>query len=69
MDGAPQATGHLIEGVAGGMAKWSDVKAQAATILGIDLTDADLLDVPRCSRRPLRQLRPGCERLPAAALG
>ncbi|HYI33914.1 MAG TPA: peroxidase family protein, partial [Glaciibacter sp.] len=43
----PQATGHLIEGVTGGMAKWSDVKAQAANILGLEITDADLLDIPQ----------------------
>ena len=29
------------------MATWNDVKAQARDILGIDLTDADLLDTAR----------------------
>ncbi|HET8928162.1 MAG TPA: peroxidase family protein, partial [Microbacterium sp.] len=44
--GVPHATGRLIEGENGGMAKWRDVKAQAQRILGIELTDADLLDIP-----------------------
>ena len=57
----PQATGKLIvnrdlgadgrygtadDTVLGGMATWAVVKAQARDILGIDLTDADLFNVP-----------------------
>ena len=44
--GVPRTTGRLIEGENGGMAKWRDVKRQAREVLGIELTDADLLDVP-----------------------
>lgn len=44
--GAPVATGHLIEGAGGGMANWGEVKAQAALRLGIELTDADGLNMP-----------------------
>ena len=59
--GAPVATGKLIVGrdlgadghfgtaddvVKGGMATWAVVKAQARDLLGINLTDADLFDVP-----------------------
>ncbi len=46
--GRPVATGHLIEGggaAAGGMATWGEVKAQAL-LLGIELTDFDVGNVP-----------------------
>ncbi|MGE0741122.1 MAG: peroxidase family protein, partial [Hyphomonadaceae bacterium] len=42
----PFATGELIQGANGGMATWAEVKAQARDILGIDLTDASVFDVP-----------------------
>ncbi|WP_455918967.1 peroxidase family protein [Ensifer canadensis] len=45
-DGVPVATGRLIEGVNGGMATWADVKAQARTILGIELTDFHVGNLP-----------------------
>lgn len=44
-DGKPVATGHLLEGAAGGLATWGDIKAQAL-MLGIRLTDADVGKVP-----------------------
>ena len=44
-DGDPVATGKLIEGANGGMATWGEVKAQAA-MLGIELTDFDVGNVP-----------------------
>ncbi|UXN62195.1 peroxidase family protein [Phyllobacterium zundukense] len=44
--GRTVATGNLIEGGNGGMATWAEVKAQARTMLGIDLTDADVGSVP-----------------------
>ncbi len=42
----PRATGHLIEGANGGMANWGELKAQAADILGFELTDQDVGKVP-----------------------
>ena len=60
-NGDPQATGDLIvnrdlgpdgtygtadDVILGGMATWAVVKAQARDILGINLTDADVLNVP-----------------------
>src|SRR5262249_1452333 len=60
-DGHPHATGKLIENrnlgadgrfgtaddhLIGGMATWKVVKAQARDILGINLTDADVGNVP-----------------------
>ncbi|MBC7812837.1 MAG: heme peroxidase, partial [Burkholderiales bacterium] len=44
--GDPVSTGKLIEGVNGGMATWANVKAQAATLLGIQLVDADVGNIP-----------------------
>lgn len=45
--GEPVATGRLLEraGV-GGLATWADVKQQARTMLGIDLDDQDVLNLP-----------------------
>jgi len=68
-DGRPVATGRLIEGVNGGMAKWSDVKAQAATVLGIELTDADLLDVPQVVVDPYGNFVPGLGGFPQLITG
>lgn len=45
-DGQPVATGRLIEGSNGGMATWADVKAQTAALLGIQLVDSDVGNVP-----------------------
>jgi Ca2+-binding RTX toxin-like protein len=60
-EGAPQATGRLLENreagadgvfftaddvLTGGMESWAVVKANAATYLGIELTDADVNNVP-----------------------
>ncbi|MBN7118476.1 heme peroxidase, partial [Pseudomonas oleovorans] len=46
VDGKPVATGHLLDGPNGGLATWADIKAQAREMLGIDLTDADVTNVP-----------------------
>ncbi len=46
VDGKPMATGHMLEGANGGPATWADVKLQAKTMLGIELSDADVLRVP-----------------------
>ncbi|WP_302172817.1 peroxidase family protein [uncultured Hydrogenophaga sp.] len=40
------ATGHMLEGQNGGPPTWADIKAQAKTMLGIELTDLDVLRVP-----------------------
>ncbi|WP_220359000.1 peroxidase family protein, partial [Rhizobium cauense] len=46
VDAKPVATGHMLEGINGGPPTWADVKAQALNILGIELTDRDVLRVP-----------------------
>ncbi|WP_306752889.1 peroxidase family protein [Paracoccus actinidiae] len=45
-DGRPVATGEFLDGDAGGLATWGDVKTQAADLLGIQLTDADVTNLP-----------------------
>lgn len=52
MDSHPVATGKLIEGADGGMATWGDVKAQAKNILGIDLTDYHVGNLPLLATDP-----------------
>ena len=59
----PVDTGRLLDGTlpgggTGGLATWTDVKRQAREVLGIDLVDVDVLDVPQVDVGPLRQLRP-----------
>ncbi|MBA3596629.1 MAG: heme peroxidase, partial [Methylibium sp.] len=45
--GDPVATGHMLDGAGGGLATWADIKQQAREMLGIALTDADVLNVPQ----------------------
>jgi len=40
------ATGHMLEGQNGGPPTWADIKLQAKTMLGIELTDMDVHRVP-----------------------
>ena len=45
-NGDPVSTGNLIEGANGGMATWAELKAQAASKLGIQLLNSDVGNVP-----------------------
>src|SRR3954452_303827 len=42
----PVETGRMLEGPGGGLATWDAVQAQARTVLGIELSDQDVLNVP-----------------------
>ncbi|AYC33300.1 heme peroxidase [Pseudomonas cavernae] len=44
-NGRPVATGQLLDGTDGGLPTWANVKAQAL-MLGIQLTDADVTNLP-----------------------
>ncbi len=44
--GRPVSTGHLLDGAGGGLPTWAEIKAQAKNLLGIDLEDRDVLNVP-----------------------
>ena len=67
--GDPVATGRLIQGANGGMATWADVKLQARTILGIELTDADVGRVPLVYTDPYGNFIPGANGLPQLITG
>jgi hypothetical protein len=45
LDGKPVATGKLLEGERG-LATWADVKKQALEKLGVELSDADVTNIP-----------------------
>jgi Ca2+-binding RTX toxin-like protein len=69
--GDPVSTGRLIEGVApngidpsGGMATWADVKAQAASLLGLELIDTDGLNVPMLATDLYGNFLPGLNGYP-----
>ncbi|PTQ11672.1 heme peroxidase, partial [Sphingomonas oleivorans] len=68
-DGKPIATGHLLEGVNGGLATWADVKAQAAQLLGIELTDADVGNIPLIASDPYGNFIPGANGYPQLVVG
>ncbi|HEY8613115.1 MAG TPA: peroxidase family protein, partial [Roseomonas sp.] len=68
-DGKPIATGHLLEGIKGGLATWADVKEQAATVLGIRLTDADVGNVPLIASDPYGNFIPGPNGYPRVVIG
>ena len=53
------ATGRLIDGANGGIGNWAEVKAQAADLLGIQLTDFDVHDVPLLATDPYGKFIPG----------
>ena len=58
----PVSTGMLLDGVglgAGGQATWADVKAQAATKLGLLLKDVDVTNVPMIATDPYGKFIPG----------
>ncbi|KUM37169.1 heme peroxidase [Arthrobacter sp. EPSL27] len=46
-NGDPVTTGELIEGEPGGMATWGHIKEQARELLGLELSDVDVADVPK----------------------
>ncbi|MEH6720781.1 MAG: peroxidase family protein, partial [Aurantimonas endophytica] len=46
VDGKPVATGHMLEGAAGGPPTWADIKTQARDLLGIELDDLNVHSVP-----------------------
>ncbi|WP_417581806.1 peroxidase family protein [Pelagibacterium sp.] len=65
----PMATGKLIEGANGGMATWAELKAQAADILGIQLTDLDVGSVPLLRTDPYGNFIPGVNGMPQLVVG
>jgi Ca2+-binding RTX toxin-like protein len=52
VDGKPEATGNLLDGADGGLPTWGEIKAQARNILGIDLTDYHVGNLPLLATDP-----------------
>ena len=63
-DGRPVATGRMLEGEHGGPPTWADVKLQAASVLGIRLTDADAVRVPLVATDLYGNFEPGANGFP-----
>ncbi|MCX8453700.1 peroxidase family protein [Paenarthrobacter ureafaciens] len=66
-DGHPVPSGRLLGGSlgspgAGGMATWADTKKQARELLGIQLMDKDVLNVPMLAADPYGRFIPGPNR-------
>ncbi len=57
--GRPVTTGHLIEGPGNGMADWARVKQQTRDVLGIQLVDTDVFDIPMVAVDPYGNFVPG----------
>ena len=61
----PLPTGELIDGaIAGNIGNWAEVKTQAALLLGIELTDIDVLNVPLIATDPYGHFLPGPDGFP-----
>ncbi|AUI52063.1 Animal haem peroxidase [Arthrobacter crystallopoietes] len=68
-ENGPEVTGKLLNGAGGeGVATWNDVKNQARTVLGINLTDMDVLNVPMLRMDPYGHFVPGPNGYPQLVL-
>ncbi|WP_336270584.1 peroxidase family protein [Vreelandella arctica] len=68
VDGRPVATGNLLDGERG-LPTWADIKAQARTLLGIELTDKDVGAVPLVAVDPYGEFLRGENGLPQLITG
>ncbi|GAB3248661.1 peroxidase family protein [Arthrobacter pigmenti] len=66
--GVPIPTGHLLDSPVGGMPTWNDVKRETAEMLGIQLVDMDVLEVPMLRTDPYGRFVPGDNGLPQIVL-
>ena len=56
--GEPASTGRLLDGANGGIGNWGEVKAQALNMLGIQLSDFDIGNVPLLRTDPYGRFIP-----------
>ncbi|AJA08080.1 heme peroxidase [Sphingopyxis fribergensis] len=68
-DGKPVASGLLLEGSNGGLATWADIKAQARDVLGIELTDLNVGNIPLIATDPYGNFIPGANGYPQLVEG
>ena len=74
--GAPKPTGDFLDGTKGsvlepaqgGLASWTDVKNQSKTMLGIELVDTDVFNVPLLLTNEFGAFIPGRNGLPMMAV-
>ncbi|CAD5107743.1 peroxidase family protein [Zestomonas carbonaria] len=69
VDGRPVSTGHMLDGSNGGLATWADIKQQARELLGIDLTDADVTNIPLLRTDPYGKFIPAENGMPQLVIG
>ncbi|MBV1796395.1 peroxidase family protein [Siccirubricoccus sp. G192] len=68
-EGKPIATGNLLEGSKGGLATWADIKEQAREVLGIELTDLDIGNIPLIVADAYGNFIPGANGYPQLVTG
>ena len=68
-DGKPVSSGLLLEGSNGGLATWADIKAQARAMLGIELTDLNVGNIPLIATDPYGNFIPGANGYPQLVAG
>ncbi|WP_192985252.1 peroxidase family protein [Pseudomonas sp. EggHat1] len=68
-DEGPVATGRLLNGADGGLPTWAEVKAQALDMLGIVLSDADVVNVPLLATDQYGKFIPGPNGYPQFVTG
>ena len=68
--GGPVATGKFLSSADdnNGMANWNQIKAQAASVLGFQLVDTDVNDIPLIVTDPYGNFIPGPNKFPQAVL-
>ena len=66
----PVSTGRLLDGAGalGGLATWADIKLQARNLLGINLTDVDLTNLPEIKTDTYGKFIPGPNGFPQLML-
>ena len=57
--GRPVSTGLFLSSPDGGLPSWAEVKAQAATLLGLELHDVDVNDIPMIAADAYGKFIPG----------
>ena len=57
--GRPVATGQFLSSPDGGLPTWAMVKAQAATVLGLQLVDTDVNNIPMIAADAYGKFIPG----------
>ncbi|MEX1233987.1 MAG: peroxidase family protein [Roseovarius sp.] len=69
MNGKPVSTGKLLDGANGGLPTWAEIKEQARVMLGIELTDGDVLNIPLLRTDQYGAFIPGPNGLPQIVVG